>query len=93
MLKDVLDLVARRGTTRIGELARMLDASPEAVLQALDGLVRLGYLEAVAPGRGTPCDHCPLSAACMYRRRPRVLRLTRKGEAWLARKQPEKEPR
>lgn len=86
MLGKVLRLAAERGTIRCGELARALDTSPELVNLALTELVRHGYLQAVAPGCSTICQHCPLRAACQYRSQPRVWTLTRKGAAWAAEK-------
>lgn len=84
MLREVLRLVVERGTTQGEELARALDTSPELVCLALAELARRDYLQAVAPGCSTACGHCPLGAACLYRRRPRVWTLTPKGEAWAA---------
>jgi Mn-dependent DtxR family transcriptional regulator len=87
MLREVLRLVVERGTTRSEDLARALDTSPELVREALAELVRHNYLQAVVPGCSTACERCPLRAACLYRRHPRVWILTRKGEAWAAKEQ------
>ncbi len=84
MLREVLRLAVERGTTRSEELARALDTSPELVALALAELVRRDYLRTVVPGCSTACENCPLRAACLYRRHPRVWTLTRKGEAWAA---------
>jgi hypothetical protein len=84
MLKTILRLAAELGTIRCKELARALDASPELVGLALAELARRDYLQAVVPGCSNACEHCPLRAACHYRRQPRVWMLTRKGAAWVA---------
>jgi predicted transcriptional regulator len=84
MLKEVLRLAVERGSVRSGELARTLDTSLELVNLALTELVHRGYLQAMVPGCSTVCQHCPLRAACLYRRQSRVWALTRKGAAWVA---------
>jgi len=84
MLREVLRLAVERGTTRSDELARALDTSPELVCLLLAELTRRDYLQAVVPGCSTACEHCPLRAACLYRRHARVWMLTRKGKAWVA---------
>jgi hypothetical protein len=84
MLSKVLRLPDERGTLRSEELARALDASPELGSLALTALARRGYLRAITPGCSTVCQHCPLRAACLYRRQPQVWTLTGKGAAWLA---------
>jgi len=84
MLSKVLRLADERGTLRSEELARALDASPELVNLALTELARRGYLQPITPGCSTACQHCPLRAACLYRRQPQVWTLTGKGAAWLA---------
>ena len=81
MLKKILRLVAALGTIRCEELARLLHTSPEIVRVALAELTRRGYLQTVAPGCAGACEHCPLRAACLYCRQPRVWMLTRKGAA------------
>jgi len=84
MLSEVLRLAIERGTTSSEELARALDTSPELVHVALEELARRDYLQAVVPGCSAACERCPLRAACLFRRQPRVWTLTRKGEAWVA---------
>lgn len=86
MLGNILRLAAERGTIRCGELARALDTNPELVNLALTELVHRGYLQAIAPGCSTVCQHCPLHAVCLYRRQARVWTLTHKGAAWVAEK-------
>lgn len=84
MLGNILRLAADCGTIRCEELALALDTSPELVRLALAELVRHDYLQTVVRGCSTACEHCPLRAACLYRRQPRVWMLTGKGAAWLA---------
>ena len=84
MLRNILRLAGDFGTIRREELARALDTSPELVDLALEELARRNYLQAVVPEWSTACAHCPLRAACLYRRQPRVWVLTRKGAAWMA---------
>ena len=84
MLRQVLRLAIEQGITCCENLARAMDTSPELVCLALAELARRDYLHAVVPGCSTACEHCPLHAACLHRRHPRVWTLTRKGEAWAA---------
>jgi hypothetical protein len=84
VLKRVLRLAVERGSARSEELARALDTSPELVCLALAELAGRDYLQSVISGCSTACDGCPLGAACLYRRHPRVWMLTRKGAAWAA---------
>jgi predicted ArsR family transcriptional regulator len=81
MLRTILRLAADLGTIRCEELARALNTSPELVRLALAELARRDYLQAVAPDCSTACEHCPLRAAFLYRRQPRVWVITRKGAA------------
>jgi len=83
MLREVLRLAVERGTLNSAELARALDTGVELVDVMLEELVRRDYLQAVLPGCSAACERCPLRAACLYRCRPRVWMLTRKGEALL----------
>lgn len=84
MLRDVLRLAAARGAIRSEELTRALGTSPELVRLVLDDLVRRELLEAIGPGGSSPCQQCPVRAACLYRCQARVWTLTRKGAAWVA---------
>jgi predicted ArsR family transcriptional regulator len=84
-LEQLLRLAAGRGTAQTAELARDLEVTPALVRQMLEELTRQGYLETVVAGCSTPCERCPLHAACLYRNQPRIWILTRKGEKWLAR--------
>jgi predicted ArsR family transcriptional regulator len=83
MLRQLLRLVASAGTLDLKDLATELGTSKPMVAQMLEALQRQGYLQAVVPGCGSPCEHCPLQPLCLYRRQPRVWRLTDKGRALL----------
>jgi predicted ArsR family transcriptional regulator len=84
MLRQLLRLAAGRGTMDLKALANELGTTPALVSQMLDQLQQQGYLQAVVQGCGTPCEHCPLRSACLYRRQPRVWSLTARGEALLS---------
>ena len=83
MLRELLRLVAAHGSMELKALAGELGTSTAMVAQMLEALQQQGYLQAVVRGCGSPCEHCPLQALCLYRRQPRVWRLTAKGLALL----------
>lgn len=88
MLEKLLRLAAETGTTRASECAQALGLSPPLIRSMLDMLTERGYLEAVVPKCSTPCEQCPLHAACLFRSQPRVWALTRKGKRFLDRVMP-----
>jgi hypothetical protein len=88
MLRDLLRLIAVRGATRSDDLARDLNVSPDLLRLALEELVRRDYLRAVALGCSMACEPCPLRAACLSRRQPRVWILTPEGEKLLSESRP-----
>lgn len=83
MLRRLLRLAAARGSIDINELAAELETRPAMVEQMLERLQQEGYLRAVVRGCSLPCERCPLRAACLYRRQPRIWSLTARGERWL----------
>jgi hypothetical protein len=80
MLRRLLQLAAGMDTTDTVALARALDMTPERLRQMLEALQKLGFVEEIVPGCDVPCERCPLRAACLFRLRPRVWILTRRGE-------------
>lgn len=84
MLRKLLRLATEQGTNELTSLANALDVSPRLIREMLEEIEWRGYLEAIVPGREQACERCPLRAACLYRNRPRVWMLTRKGEQSLA---------
>lgn len=85
MLRRLLHLAVMKGTADIYTLASALDVSPQQARQMIGELERHGYFEQIAAGCEQPCERCPLRAACLYRNRPHVWILTRKGERFLGR--------
>jgi predicted ArsR family transcriptional regulator len=88
MLEKLLRLAAETGTARASEFAQALGLSPPLIRSMLDMLTEWGYLKAVVPECSTPCEQCPLHAACLFRSQPRVWALTRKGKRFLDRAMP-----
>ena len=86
MLEDLLRRVAEKGTASSAELVRELGVSPALMQGLLEALDRQGYAQVMMAGCGRPCAACPLHAACLYRRAPRVWSLTAKGLGLLERR-------
>jgi hypothetical protein len=84
MLRKLLSLAVGQDTAEATALAREIGVSVRQVLQMIETLERLGYLEEVVTGCGQPCERCPMREACLFRHRPRLWALTRKGEKFLA---------
>ena len=84
MLRNLVYLLGERGVADIYTLATLLEVSPMQVRQMIGELERHGYLEQITAGCEQPCERCPLRGACLYRNRPRVWILTRKGERYAA---------
>ena len=84
MLETLLRLAAGKGTANTSELAHELDVTPALVREMLEEMTQRGYLEAVVSNCSTPCERCPLHAACAYHNQPRIWSLTRKGDVYLA---------
>jgi hypothetical protein len=86
MLRKLLGLAIDQDTAEATALAREMGVSVRQVLQMIETLERLGCLEEVVTGCGGPCERCPVREACLFRHRPRLWTLTRKGEQSLATK-------
>jgi len=84
MLRKLLCLVIGQDTPEATALAREMSVSVRQVVQMIDSLERLGYLEEVVTGCGQPCGHCPVHESCLFQHRPRLWMLTRKAEKFLA---------
>ncbi|OGA47917.1 MAG: hypothetical protein A3F74_22605 [Betaproteobacteria bacterium RIFCSPLOWO2_12_FULL_62_58] len=76
-------MTVAQGTVDIARLGRALHASPQQARHMIEELERLGYLDEVVAGCGQPCERCPLQQSCLFRNRPRLWKLTRKGERFL----------
>ena len=64
MLRELERLIAnQRGPINLPQLARKLDANPNAIAGMLETLARKGRLTAVPPGCAA-CDTCPIHNAC-----------------------------
>jgi len=83
MLRRLLRLTVAQGTVDIARLRRALGASPQQARHMIEELDRLGYLDEVVAGCGQLCERCPLQRACLFRNRPRLWKLTWKGERFL----------
>jgi predicted ArsR family transcriptional regulator len=84
MLRKLLCLAVGQDTAEATALARELGVSARQVLQMIETLEHLGFLEEVVTGCGRPCERCPVREAGVFRHRPRLWTLTRKGEKFLA---------
>ena len=79
MLRQLLQLVMKKGSVSDAELASELGISQALIKQILGELVRQGYLQPLALGNSTPCERCPLHQTCLFGNRSRVFTLTVKG--------------
>ncbi|MCC7370257.1 MAG: hypothetical protein IT306_17670 [Chloroflexi bacterium] len=96
MLRQVLQSLADGRVTRPDELARSLGVSIRLLGPMLDDLQRRGYLAPLAMPCASPCESCPIAAACTPAQ-ARLWTLTAHGRTALSasstRNQAEKSPR
>jgi hypothetical protein len=84
MLRKLLFLAIGQDMGEATALAREMGVSVRQVVQMIDSLERLGYLDEGVTGCGQPCERCPVREACLFRNHPRLWTLTRKAEKFLA---------
>jgi hypothetical protein len=84
MLRKLLFLAVGQDMGEVTALAREMGVSVRQVVQMIESLERLGYLEEVVTGCGQPCERCPLHESCLFQHRPRLWMLTRRAEKFLA---------
>lgn len=85
MLERLLALLAQGGVRNQNDLARELKTTPMLLRQAIEELVRMGYLRPLAQGCDGGCERCPLKGDCLRGDEAQVWVLTEKG-AKVARK-------
>ena len=64
MLLKLLDLITQEGRYRPDELAQKLGTSPELVEQAVELLVKKGYLQPLEGCSDSACGGCPATSDC-----------------------------
>ncbi len=82
MLKDILKKVNDEGYFSKSALAKSLNSSEQTVEEALNQLVRMGYLikEETSQTCATACSTCPMAKSC-GKEIVQMYRLTDKGLA------------
>jgi hypothetical protein len=86
MLREIIRLAATHRSLRAEELAGELRTTPAFVGSALRELERLGYMQRLFPACDSPCQGCPLAAACALNGAPLAWTLTPVGRAFAERR-------